>query len=145
MMATLFEQCSTSSTNAQPGHAPVDASIFVRYYLSNFLTQTTSRLVGRLGHEALAPRSHPDATPALAALIRLRRDPVRKADFAAPVTDGVGLSQDRVAVQRRGALSATAHAGQVPAVSGPGHHQQRPAAEVVAEVAQDRGARPPEI
>ena len=41
-------------------------------------------------------------------------------------------------VQRRGTLPATAHAGQVPAVSGPGRHQQRPAAEVVAEVAQDR-------
>ena len=78
------------------------------------------------------PRCH----PALAALLRLRLDPVGKSDSSAQVTDGVGVLQDReVVVQRRRTLPATAHAGQVPAVSGPGRHQQRPAAEVVAEVA----------
>ena len=81
---------------------------FLYVNLSNFLTQHDPRLVGRLGHEALAPRSYPDATPALAALLRLRLDPVGKPDSAAQVTDGVGVSQDRVAVQRRGALPVTA-------------------------------------
>ena len=98
-MATLFEQCSKSSTNAQPGHAPVDAIIFVRLPVKLPYADDPG-LVGRLDHEALAPRSHPDATPALAALLRLRLDPVGKSDSSVQVTDGVGVSQDRIVVQR---------------------------------------------
>ena len=117
---------------------PVDAIIFVRP-LVKLPDAYDPRLVRRLGHEAVDSRSHPDAAPALAGLFRLRLNPAGKPDSAAQVTDGAGVSRDRVViVQRRGTLPATAYAGQIPAVSGPGRHQQRPAAEFVAEVAQDR-------
>ena len=105
------------------------------------------RLTVGLSDETVVSRRLPDAAPAPATALRLRLDPVGEPAAAAAVQlpDGVSVLQDRVVVAEGGrALVAFLYAERIPSGSGGGRQQQRPAAVVVAEVAESRHRHPGE-